>query len=161
LVGKGKKAALVTESKGMAAPDMLVSEEIVNVLRLPEQLPILLAGPMVRRVDGETAVLWAATSVPVIMRCTITRIAGGQTVGLGEASSIALGDKLFLTLVSASGVSALPRGQLLGYNCEIIINNAPGIVGFDGDVLLSPDEIAYPGFDLPTFFLPKAGKPFN
>src|SRR5262245_16035725 len=113
LVGNGTKARLVTQSSAVTAP-IPTTNTNQNVLRLPEQLPIVLAGPIVRRVDTSGATFWMASSIALTVRCTLTDAGNGSVIGMGEATSIKLGDKLFINLVTAR--TTLPANRLLSYN---------------------------------------------
>ncbi len=150
LVGRGTKASLWTRSRASAArqPD----EQIRNILRLPQPLPILLAGPVVRRVSPSQATIWLATSVDLTLRCTITdKDAGDKVVGSAAAASTKLGERLFIHL--ATVVASIPVNHVLAYNFDVRPGKDPDILGFDGDVLLTPQEVALDKLSLPTFFL--------
>jgi hypothetical protein len=127
-------------------------------LRIPEQLPILLAGPVVRRIEPTSATIWVATSIELVMRCSITDLKSGAVLGLADALSFPLGEKLFINLATVNVPAGLPRNTLLGYNFEIILaNKIPGVLGFEGNVLLNPNEITYADLQVPTFFLAPSG----
>ena len=149
LVGPGAKAKLWTQSNAVAAsnPGQIVS----NVVQLPQLLPILLAGPVVRRVDASQANIWLATSADLKLICEIfDTSAGNQLIGDVQATKIKLGDKLFIYLATVE--APIPVKHLLAYNFDVSIGNDPNILGFDGDVLLNPSEVTVGGLSLPTFF---------
>ena len=150
LVGPGAKAKLWTKSNAVAAPNP--GEQATNVVQLPQQLPILLAGPVVRRVDASQANIWLATSVDLVLRCIITDTSdGNKVVGMADATSTKLGAKLFIHLATVQ--AAMPVNHLLAYNFDVLLGTDPNILGFEGDVLLNPDEVVVGGLSLPTFFL--------
>jgi hypothetical protein len=158
LVGSGKKATLVTASKGVVSPDPGIGV-ITNVLQLPEQLPILLAGPIIRRVESGKVHLWMATSVPVKVEASIVQISSRTEVGHSVANSFKLGERLHVAIIPVDGVrgpsSALfPTGELLGYNFTVTLQPNPIFVAFNGDVLLNVEDICYGELTLPTFYLP-------
>ena len=88
-------------------------------------LPLLLAGPILRRAEPHRVCIWLATSKHTNIRAEIFRLAGlGQDgenkeqiepIGDGNAESIRLGERLFVTLVIAypvqSNKAKLPDSQ--------------------------------------------------
>ena len=157
LIGPGPdRAYLKTESEGAIWYDHLSNKR--NILRVPAQLPVILAGPIVRRVDAKSAVIWIATSVDVRLEGELTHKIGDRDELIAKASSVAtqLGEKLFIHL--ATFVGDLPKGKPLEYNFDVILkDDLPGIVGFTGDKnghLLSSAAVSYGKSDLPSFFIP-------
>src|SRR5262245_7976522 len=63
-------------------------------------LPILLAGPIVRRLQRTSVWLWLATSIPVTVTASVqTTKTPSSIVGRGKASSFRLGERLHITLI--------------------------------------------------------------
>lgn len=150
LVGRGTKASLWTRSRASAAREP--GEQMRNVLRLPQSLPILLAGPVVRKVSPSQATIWLATSADLTLTCKITDTdAGDKVVGSAAATSTKLGERLFIHLATVA--ASIPVSHVLAYNFDIRPGKDPDILGFDGDVLLTPEEVALGKRSLPTFFL--------
>ena len=182
LVGGGEKAVLATESRAVVSPAPSKSQ-LPNVLRLPEQLPILLAGPIIRRAEPAKVTIWLATSIALTMDGKITVAKTGDLVAKTRATRIKLGEKLFINLATFEKPGdGFPTRTLLAYNFDIeLAGDTPGVLGFEsgcvplnrdetklagdipsvldvesGYVLLNPDDIAYADFGLPTFFLPES-----
>jgi hypothetical protein len=154
LVGPGQKATLIGESIAIAPPTPGQAGG-VTLLQVPEQLPILLAGPVLRTVTTSSVTIWMATSVDLVARCSIFTESDGATIAMGEGVSTQLGDKLFILLTEVRGT--FPRGRLLTYNFEFLLAANSGVAGFQGDVLLNPDEIGLGGITLPSFLIPNTG----
>lgn len=158
LVGDGAKAVLATESRAVVSPAPSKSQ-LPNLLRLPEQLPILLAGPIIRRAETANVTIWLATSIALSMVGKITVAKTGDLVAETRATSIKLGEKLFINLATFEKPGeGFPTRTLLAYNFDITLSgDTPGVLGFEsGCVLLNRDDITYADFSLPTFFLPES-----
>lgn len=138
-----------------------------------DDCPLVLAGPMVRRATDEAVSVWIALQDPRTIRL---RVYGelGIPAAEGEASTLALGERLHVALVTARG--SLTWGQRYSYAMELEATAdsrspatgdlfAPGIVVRDSDPASAQFEAAQrltyvnrsriaPG--LPSFVLPPA-----
>jgi len=158
LVGGGPKAILATDSAATMSPKT-PQAGLANVLRLPEQLPILLAGPIVRRLESTKATIWLLTSVDVRVRGMLLPAGKTEVLATTTATSTKLGDRMFMHMATFEKASGFPRGTLMAYQFAFdFVKLTPGIAGFTGgNALLNPEEIAYGESSLPTFFLPASG----
>lgn len=86
-------------------------------------LPVILAGPMVRRVDPSAVSVWVALSAPRTVELGIWTGLTAATAGFfgngtaehtGTANTIRLGDKLHLAIVTVA--APLIPGQIYSYN---------------------------------------------
>jgi hypothetical protein len=120
--------------------------------RLPN-LPIVLAGPILRRVTPDSVTVWLAlkeqktVTLEVYDRSNALRL-------IGSRQSVAVGKNLHIVAVTAEqGTGELVPGQNYTYN--IMLNDgrdlsSPGVID---DSIAS---ISYPPFSLPSFSLPPA-----
>ena len=84
-------------------------------------LPLLLAGPVLRRVEARRLVLWLATSEPVQLRLRVA----GQVVPLPETGPLAAGGRLFHHLIDAALPEPLVPGAWTPYTLEVADPAAP------------------------------------
>ena len=88
------------------------------------KLNTLLAGPIVRRVDPESAYFWIATSVPASVIAEVYAVEDGhelERVGGGPAESLRLGERLFVHLVRATPDEDLwPLDRVLAYDLRMV-----------------------------------------
>lgn len=143
-----------------------VSGGAKNTLKMPAALPLLLAGPILRRAAPSGIHIWLATSEPltvdvVVYKPTgadISPFAGKVEIGRGSGAPTQIGAHLYLYLVKVTPTGApYPLDHLLAYDMKF---HAPkGRAFTDGSVgLLERQKIAYGDLPLPTFVLgPKAG----
>lgn len=138
-------------------------------------LPLILSGPLLRRVERESVTVWLALKEP----CTVTlrvyaRNEAGELVEQceGTRQSIRLGDRLHIVAVTAhTGAEALQWGGLYYYNLFFQTGDVgvhadtpvpataahlgtPGVLIAD---LAGADDLhrlVYPGQPLPSFMLP-------
>ena len=95
-----------------------------------EQWPLVLAGPIVRRVEPGLASVWVALKEPRAVRLTVHLapvdtgsgtgvFAGPAAVLSGDATTVRVGERLHVAVVTAeppSGGGALTAGQTYAYN---------------------------------------------
>ena len=121
-------------------------------------LPLVLAGPILRRAEPERICIWMATSEETAVRSeAFIDSEGSGPIGSsdpgagGRETSVRLGDHLFVHLLEVIplGNSEFPRDTVLFYDVAIGANNLAGF-GF----LEAGTGIAYDGLGLPSFFLP-------
>ena len=153
-------------------------------------LPIVLAGPILRRVTSDQVCIWIATSQEVkveakvfhediVESSPIKRSSTNETqeefprlVGIGNSESIALGKHLHITLVSAlpvkktSKAKYFPSNVLLSYDLELIQKD----LGVKLADVIDIKSITYEyklkddqrrSLPRPTFFLPEKNKHSN
>lgn len=115
---------------------------------------LVLAGPIVRRVERERVHIWIATSRPTEVTARIFDISeGSEEIGNGSAESIQLGPHLHIHLITATPTESLfPSNRLLGYDLTFR----------SGDQTLTLDDVGLPGglaaltyegIPLPSFFI--------
>jgi hypothetical protein len=137
-------------------------------------LPLLLAGPILRRVEPRLVAVWVALSEPRAILLTVFEgrqvagtgpgvFTGGQPKARGATNTLRLGDKLHVAVVAAelpeSPASALVSGVNYSYNVSL----APVQPGHDGGKPLIVDALEDPTADLRSLGLlgdqPVNGRP--
>lgn len=124
------------------------------------QLPTILAGPIVRRVEEEKAYIWLATSELVqakatvyisensnnnISRESLSRIGESCSIGDGSAT-VCIGKSLHVTLVRVNPLEEkFPIDKILYYDL---------IVKDENENVYDFHELAYDGSPLPSFYVP-------
>lgn len=121
-------------------------------------LPLLLAGPILRRCERERVCIWLATSDDVAVRAEVLAASADRdalgssdpTLG-GSETSVRLGDQLVVHLLEVRPPSGatFPADTLLYYDLTVGGRNLDELGLLDGD-----GGIAYAGLPLPSFFLP-------
>jgi hypothetical protein len=95
-----------------------------------ESWPLMLAGPMVRRVEPGSVAIWVALKEARSVRVTVFEgptntgpgtgvFTGGTTVFAGDATTVRVGERMHVAVVIAapvSGGSSLTPGQTYSYN---------------------------------------------
>jgi hypothetical protein len=137
-------------------------------------LPLILAGPMLRRTEPQAVTVWLALKeARIVTLCIYGRDAGGKLVQQFEGTrhTVRLGDHLHIVAVTARATTEHERlawGQLYYYNLFFqsdgtSASNGPATLAdlYMPDVLLidpsSADllhRLVYPGHPLPSFVLP-------
>ncbi|WP_175987511.1 hypothetical protein [Bacillus sp. Marseille-Q1617] len=127
------------------------------------ELPVILGGPILRRVDDRQAFIWIALSKPYGIQaevCKITR--NGPPAGFDytdikcstEARTIKAGKHIYISLIKVSpGSGTFPVDTLLGYNLTFSSKKGETLDLGDFGLLTSsnPDSIVYGYLALPTF----------
>ena len=137
-------------------------------------LPLILAGPMLRRAEPGAVTVWLAlkASCRVILRIYAGN-AGGKLVQRieGTRQTVRLGDHLHIVAVTASTTNEqeqLAWGELYYYNMFFQPDNTPenyvagafadldtpGILTIDPSSADPLHRLVYPGHPLPSFVLP-------
>src|SRR5215218_9623659 len=80
-----------------------------------DKLPLILAGPLVRRVEPITATVWVALRRRRKVRLEIYD-ASGTLVGKGERETLAVGTNLHIVCVTAVANSSFSAGTTYQYN---------------------------------------------
>ena len=125
-------------------------------------LPLVLAGPILRRADPGRVCIWLATSEKIGVRGEVfadPRGSGSQSqdpIGTsdpdrgGRETPVRLGDHLFVHLLEVKPPKngQFPRDTLLGYDVTVETDNLAGLKLLEGKY-----SIAYDCLELPSFFL--------
>jgi hypothetical protein len=126
------------------------------------ELPILLSGPIIRKVDPTQVYIWIATSKDFHIEAELYQIGTNQDskddkqlLVRTNLKSIRLGKQLFVYLVHITPIAEmLPVDQLLGYN--LFFTRGANRYDLSSLGLLSPDNpnsIVYGDFLYPTFYI--------
>jgi hypothetical protein len=124
------------------------------------ELNLVLAGPILRRVEPTKACIWLATSAPVRPRALIFERNEGdsshqRSIGAGEAESVQLGPRLFVHLiVAAPDGETFPIDRVLEYDVEVVEEETGRASSLaDLGMLTGRDRIAYREPGLPSFYI--------
>ena len=121
------------------------------------ELPFILAGPILRRVDTHNINVWIATSRPFQMGAELYMLDEELTpVSIHcKTRSIQLGKSLYIYLVSMLPESEkFPTDSLLGYN--LLFNQGSEMLDLSSFGLLNPNNthsIVYGDLPFPSFFI--------
>ena len=134
------------------------------------QLPLLLCGPILRRVAPNSVYIWVALSKRFTIDADLYRIKineGEQTLDyhpiehLTETNTIQLGEQLYISLIKITPTTGnFPTQTLLGYN--LIFKQDSLTFDLDHLGLLSPDSphnIVYGTLKYPAFYIHDGSKP--
>lgn len=128
------------------------------------QLPMILAGPIIRRVEEKSAYLWLATSKPVQVSATVyvskntnKNITTESLVPIGESSPMGdgsvtecIGENLHVTLLRLNpSEEKFPLDRILYYDL---------IVKDEKEKIHDLGELAYEDSPLPSFYIPSTLK---
>ncbi len=121
-------------------------------------IPLVLAGPVLRRAEPGRVCIWLATSAPLQVGAEVFGVdhEGGEPVrlGAGDARTAQLGANLFVHLaVVTPDDEPFPTDALLAYDLSLSAPGQPSRRLADLGLLDGPDRIAYDDLPLPTFFL--------
>jgi hypothetical protein len=121
------------------------------------ELPLILAGPIVRRVELTSASFWIATSkAGAKIKARVFDLASNQ-VGEAEATARAFGEKLHVTVVSVP--CTLAPGQIYSYDIFVdgtnlkaagLLEDKPASGDFPGQVALGYQKDLLPTFVTPA-----------
>ncbi|KMY53373.1 hypothetical protein AC623_04730 [Bacillus sp. FJAT-27231] len=125
------------------------------------ELPAILAGPILRRVDTHNVYIWIATSSPFEIKARLFLIHPNRETASydysllssrSHAENIKLGEHLFIHLIHLTPINdSFPVNTLLGYNLFFSDESDLGSLG-----MLSPDDsrsIVYGPLRYPSFFI--------
>ncbi len=142
--------------------------QVLRLRRGQRSLPVLLAGPILRRCTIREITVWVATSAPVRVsgRVHLANGSGGQpntapTIGSSPPTAMtAIGERLFIGHIRLRAHGAgFPTGAILSYDLTF---HAPDGQRFTGDAgLLKHRDIAYGSARLPTFILDGSGAQYT
>lgn len=133
----------------------------MSYIRDPSTWPTVLVGPMVRRVDHQSAAVFLATRSAAQVELRIydgTAPAANRTpIGTATEDTVALGQRLHVAVIQATGLSLAP-GNLYGY--DVAVNELGQSAGFqtldDLGLLWGETPLGYVDHELPAFVLPAA-----
>lgn len=119
-----------------------------------DDLPLVLAGPILRRVEARRLVWWLATSTAVRVRLTLdTGDSDTQVHELEPRSDtcqhLAAGERLHIILIDLPLTQDLPADRWVGYNLAVAPLNATDADWLDWQTW-APD-LCYPGRPTPGF----------
>jgi hypothetical protein len=130
----------------------------MSVYALTDPLPLLLAGPILRRTEANAVTVWVALSVSSTVTLTVygTGDQGAQIQQIllkGHNQTIKLGRQLHITAVTAQSFEAcLQPGQVYAYDLALQSPAMQQSVSLTTEV--THDSISYFAHQLPTFALP-------
>jgi hypothetical protein len=135
------------------------------------ELPTILCGPIVRRVEPAQAVIWIALSKPYDMKAELFKIIQNNASQCFDYMSIACetetktvqaGKNLYISLINVfPQTGSFPTNKLLGYN--LLFDNSNETLDLGSFDLLSPTHphsIVYENLAYPTFYI-NEGNPSN
>ncbi len=126
---------------------------------------VLLAGPILRRVERGRAWVWLATRTAARCRAEVDVVGpdgSRRRVGEGEGRQVALGPGLFLHLVEARPEGGtFPTDVLLAYDIAIEVEGAAPQRLADVGRVGGEASIAYGDVGLPAFFVRERGTTLN
>lgn len=137
-----------------------------------ERLPLILAGPILRRVEPSAVTVWVALQTPrrVTLRVFQWDAASGSITErlVGSRQTVRLGERLHVAAVTARAedtAHALDAGAIYCYNLafadeesegdeDICDLRSPGVLMADPGAASELARLTYPGLPLPSFALP-------
>lgn len=131
----------------------------MSVIRDPNTWPPLLAGPIVRRVDHESAAVFVAVRSPANLELRIyngvAAAAGRTPLATAATSTVALGQRLHVAVIQATNLSLNP-GVVYGYDVAVDETAEPGSFQTLDDLglLFGETPLGYVDHELPAFVLP-------
>ncbi|MDX1398110.1 MAG: alkaline phosphatase D family protein [Oceanospirillum sp.] len=133
-------------------------------VRQANTLPLVLAGPILRRCSPSKLTFWLATSQPVAGRLTLTP-SGADAIDLNPdqwragCRQIKAADNLWFQLAEISLDTALPKDHWIGYELSFAPLTTPDQASeaLTDDAFISwrqwAPDLAYPGRETPGFIL--------
>ncbi|MDH6466241.1 peptidoglycan hydrolase-like protein with peptidoglycan-binding domain [Micromonospora sp. A200] len=115
-------------------------------MTVPSSLPLVLCGPIVRRVDPTSATVFVALKADCTVTLTVFAVgpgpgfARGATVGTASRTSVRLADRLHVVAVTVAGVTLQP-GTLYGYDLSFSGGASAGSL-FDAEVVAADASTA-------------------
>ncbi|ACK69415.1 conserved hypothetical protein [Gloeothece citriformis PCC 7424] len=129
-----------------------------------EQLPLILAGPMLRRTEPEAVTVWVALRSPAKVTLNIYRTQQGEIIeteeiiAQGKRSTVEVGQHLHIVAVTAKiiGNNPLQSGQIYAYDLNFDLDRVPAqnLQQALQSSSYSSASISYFSHELPTFVLP-------
>src|SRR5262245_35119966 len=132
-------------------------KETHGLARQLAQLPLVLSGPILRRVDPNEVTVWVALKEAATVRLIVRTPSAPAPLLEGVRQTTALGPALHVVAVTAVAPAAVLRpGTIYAYDLEFTFSGGTRRLAGE-NVLASPGgtaRVCLPGFDLPTFVLP-------
>lgn len=128
-------------------------------------LPLVLAGPVLRRTEPDAVTVWLALQQPCQITLTVyeTTMAGtavGQALLSSSAATVAIGRRLHLLAITARPVAGqvLESDRIYAYDLQFAIANSPqspqSPITLSAAIGDSVEGLSYFDHGLPTFILP-------
>lgn len=122
------------------------------------EIPTLLAGPIIRRVEPKDVYIWLVTSEEFIIDAALYQIDLDEEINAyADTETVHAGKNMYVHLVKISPYSSVfPTDSLLGYN--LFFSNKNETLDLDSFNLLSaenPNAIVYGNLNYPSFFIPE------
>lgn len=121
------------------------------------QKPLVLAGPILRKVTAQSVTVWLALKMSSTVVLSVYG-PGGMVKLSGQRASVEIGTHLHIVAVTADRLSppstGLTEGQI--YTYDLTFTEAATGVSHSLAVATNGALIAYPGMELPSFCLPPA-----
>ncbi len=128
-----------------------------------KHLPLILAGPILRRTESHAVTVWVALQAPheVTLKVYATDANGSTIQGLlleGTHSTVALGQHLHIVAVTAKPIShyQLEPGQIYAYDLNFGTHEHNLSQALNSPILFSQVTVSYFRHQLPTFAMPPA-----
>lgn len=129
-----------------------------------DRLPLILAGPMLRRTESNAVTVWVALKEPcdVTLRVYSTRLGNGSSIDEqlleGSASTVQLGKNLHAIALTAQPLNHLSNGGILNpgqiYAYDLNFNGCNLAQALNSEGFLPQVKISYFPHQLPTFVMP-------
>lgn len=126
-----------------------------------KELPLLLAGPMLRRTEADAVTVWVALQKPAQVSLKVLETAGqghqlGRCIFQGERATIALGQSLHIVAVTArsSHGETLQSDRLYAYDLSFIADQPYSLAAAMESDRQPAQPISYFAHQRPTFVLP-------
>jgi hypothetical protein len=129
-----------------------------------DDLPVILAGPILRQVTKNSVTVWAALLSKADVTLTVfdkDTEPMRRTLGTAKRTTIAVGKNLHIVAVTARTTEPLTEGNLYFYDLKLSVLSPPMAPSLAQAITkrgATPDvtRIAYPPYSLPSFVLPPA-----
>jgi hypothetical protein len=134
------------------------------------ELPMIMAGPILRRVEDRQAFIWLALSQPYHIEAEMLKVTRDKNSDVftytkmdcfSETRTVRAGKRLYVSLVKVSPeAGTFPVNTLLGYNLTFTSNRGEMLELGDFGLLTSghPEAIVYDDLAYPTFYINEGNK---
>jgi hypothetical protein len=116
-----------------------------------DSLPLILCGPILRRVDLTSVSVWVVTSRECDVRLIVDRQDGSRTFG-GDARTMRFGNRVWIAVVRAESADTLPWSTMFTYDLELAPEGSADT--FSLTSASASAELSYQGIDRPSFVTP-------